>query len=365
MADREFVLAPKTVTVTVALEPVYNILDSMMALSFGENYSGLDEWVYRTIASLTPEQKHTNKLVCDGFGGALVPQHRRLGSDFPAYIDSLVAEDPLALRDRALDDICDLSVPKSEQARLLADVDTYLDYLEATYRKKYAEKMHEFTFDADFYRQVHGLLNDPAQMQRVIVAHLREMWQTVLEPEWKRVAPILQDAVDAFQQLSYDGLTVFEAIRAVTGRDMRGHWEEHLINAEHLIFIPSVHTGPYITKFGSDPATIPLIFGARLPEGARVTSPALSRSDLLVRLSALADDTRLRILELMSEHDELCAQDIITMLDLSQSAASRHLRQLTATGYLIERRQEVSKCYSLNRERANDTFRALKRFLTG
>jgi ArsR family transcriptional regulator, arsenate/arsenite/antimonite-responsive transcriptional repressor len=94
-----------------------------------------------------------------------------------------------------------------------------------------------------------------------------------------------------------------------------------------------------------------------------VTSPALSRSELLVRLSALADDTRLQILELLTQHDELCAQDVIEMLDLSQSAASRHLRQLTATGYLLERRREVAKCYSLNPQRVDDTLRALKRFL--
>jgi hypothetical protein len=51
------------------------------------------------------------------------------------------------------------------------------------------------------------------------------------------------------------------------------------------------------------------------------------------------------------------------MLELSQSAASRHLRQLTATGYLVERRSQVAKCYSLNPARVDDTLRALKRFL--
>ncbi|MBC8099775.1 MAG: helix-turn-helix transcriptional regulator, partial [Armatimonadetes bacterium] len=49
-------------------------------------------------------------------------------------------------------------------------------------------------------------------------------------------------------------------------------------------------------------------------------------------------------------------------LDLSQSATSRNLRQLTATGYLIERRRETAKCYSLNRERIDDTMRALTWF---
>jgi ArsR family transcriptional regulator len=365
MADRELVLAPKTVTVTVALEPVYSILNSMMELSHGEKYSGLDEWVYRTIAALSSERKHTNKLVSDGLSGAIIPVIGNTWLDFPSYIDHLAAEDAIVLRDRALEEVCDAPEAKPDLRLLLDDVQAYLRYMEALYREKYAEKHPDFIFDPAFHTEVHALLNDPQAMKKLIVAHLRDMWDAVLAAEWKRVLPILQDSVNAFQQFDYSGLTVYEAIRAVTGRDMRGYWEEHFSRAENLIFIPSVHSGPYITKFGNDPTIIPLIFGARLPEGTRVSSPALSRSELLVRLSALADDTRLRILELLSDHDELCAQDIITMLDLSQSAASRHLRQLTATGYLVERRREVSKCYSLNPERATDTFRALKRFLTG
>ncbi len=50
-------------------------------------------------------------------------------------------------------------------------------------------------------------------------------------------------------------------------------------------------------------------------------------------------------------------------LDVSQSAASRHLRQLSASGYLIGRRRADEKCYSLNRDRVSDTFHALDQFL--
>jgi len=92
-------------------------------------------------------------------------------------------------------------------------------------------------------------------------------------------------------------------------------------------------------------------------------SSALSRSELLVRINGLADDTRLRILQLLVQEGELCAQDIITRLGVSQSSMSRHLSQLRATGYLTERRREVSKCYSLNTERIDDTLRALSHFL--
>ncbi|MCZ7544078.1 MAG: metalloregulator ArsR/SmtB family transcription factor [Anaerolineae bacterium] len=98
-----------------------------------------------------------------------------------------------------------------------------------------------------------------------------------------------------------------------------------------------------------------------MPEGVQIAS--LSRSDLLVRISALADDTRLRILRLLGDAQELRAQEIMDRLDLSQSAASRHLRQLSATGFVRERREDGAKCYSLNRERVEDTCQALKQFL--
>jgi DNA-binding transcriptional ArsR family regulator len=155
-----------------------------------------------------------------------------------------------------------------------------------------------------------------------------------------------------------------EATKVVIGHELHGKWERTIAEAHQIIFVPSAHLGPYVGMFASE-GTLWLLFGARLPEGAPSRSSALSRSDLLVRLSEINDDTRLRILELLSRNEELCSQDIIAMLDLTQSAASRHLKQLSASGYVAERRRDGNKCYSLNRERIDDTFRALGRFLDG
>jgi DNA-binding IclR family transcriptional regulator len=65
---------------------------------------------------------------------------------------------------------------------------------------------------------------------------------------------------------------------------------------------------------------------------------------------------------LIRERGELCAQEIIDLLELSQSTCSRHLRQLTASGYLRERRTESGKCYSLNPDRLVDTARAIESY---
>jgi len=51
-------------------------------------------------------------------------------------------------------------------------------------------------------------------------------------------------------------------------------------------------------------------------------------------------------------------------LDLSQPAGSRHLEHVVAAGYVAVRRPEATKLYRLNAERVDDTFEALKRFVT-
>ena len=106
-----------------------------------------------------------------------------------------------------------------------------------------------------------------------------------------------------------------------------------------------------------------VFFGARVPEGVRFHAPDLSRTEIVVRLNALADDSRLRILRLISEQGEQRSQDIISTLDFSQSAASRHLKQLSATGLVSERRCNGSKCYALNTERVENTLQAISAFL--
>ena len=365
MANQDFILAPQTVTVAFALEPALNNLDSLMLLEQVSERSGFSEWIAQTAAKLSPEQRRTNRLVINGLHKTLKPESD--WSSFPAYVDDLEKRDPYAMRDEAIDWMCNREKSKYthieplDRDTLLGSRDAYLGWVERLYQKMAELEKEAEVLDRDFYIELHGLLTDPPKMQQLMVAHLREMWNTYLENEWAHVLPMLRQSVDAFMQLDYSGSTPLEAIRAVTGRDLSGHWDTMLGGAQQIIFIPSAHIGPYVSWFEAKPGVAKIIFGARLPEGTRVESPALSRSELLVRLSALADDTRLQILELLTQYDELCAQDIMTVLDLSQSSTSRHLRQLSATGYLIERRREVAKCYSLNPTRFEDTLRALKR----
>jgi ArsR family transcriptional regulator len=61
---------------------------------------------------------------------------------------------------------------------------------------------------------------------------------------------------------------------------------------------------------------------------------------------ALADETRLRILNLLVQ-GELCVCDIMAVLDIGQSKASRHLAYLRNVGLVDDRRNGVWMYYAL------------------
>jgi DNA-binding transcriptional ArsR family regulator len=244
------------------------------------------------------------------------------------------------------------------------DLDAALASPEA-YVRFLIERFGTEIVDPDLERQAYSYVIDPPSMQALIVAHLRKMWGTYLAPEWARVRPMLEDAVQAFQQLDLAGVDDLEAARLITGQELDAdRWRLAFERAKQVIFVPSAHIGPYLGQFcGTDALRIP--FGARLPEGVPFTAPDLSRAEILVRLNALADSNRLRILKLISERGEQSSLDVIDELGVSQSTVSRHLKQLTATGYLAERRCNGAKCYKLNPERIRATLHALSAYLLG
>jgi ArsR family transcriptional regulator, arsenate/arsenite/antimonite-responsive transcriptional repressor len=67
---------------------------------------------------------------------------------------------------------------------------------------------------------------------------------------------------------------------------------------------------------------------------------------------SLDDETRLRVLALLLQEDELCVCDLVTVLQLPQSTVSRQLSLLKNAGWLKDRREGVWIYYSINRSLA-------------
>jgi ArsR family transcriptional regulator len=369
MPDQGFIVTPTTTLTDVALEPAHNVLHSLMLLAQSEHASGFGEWVVRTAAALSAAERETVQLVTIGLHYAIVPEAS--WPSYPAYVDHLAAMEPLALRDKLLDAyscIRPLSgqgcqgmaaqpLPIDRQA-ILADVDGYLAFL----RERFDPEHMDEALEAKAYTYV----IDPPAMQELVVSHLREMWAKYLAPEWARVEPMLQDAVRAFQQVDLASMDLPGAIEYVTGREFEQEkWSCILEQATHVTFVPSAHVGPYVGRYGVGCQRAWILFGARLPKGVQIHAPDLNRNEILVRLNALGDDNRLRILKLVSEQGEQCSSEIMAELELSQSTVSRHLNQLAAAGYLSARRVDGAKCYQLHPERIEETLQAISAYLLG
>jgi ArsR family transcriptional regulator len=78
---------------------------------------------------------------------------------------------------------------------------------------------------------------------------------------------------------------------------------------------------------------------------------------------ALGDETRLQMLWLLMSHRELCVCDFMEVLGITQSKASRHLRNLFHADLVDDRREGLWVYYSLRRAEdplVRSTLRALK-----
>lgn len=362
------IATPKQVQAEVSLEPVYNALTSLSVLNAVTYFRDIDPWVTQTAALLTPEQRHNNRLVFEGLGEALTTEQE--WADFPSYLGHLAAVPATKLRDQLMLRICRAAPSElatraavPAPAELLADRQLFLSQLEHRYRGE--------VVDHALQSEVHRLLNDPFALHDLVVTHLRSMWEEYLAGEWQRRLPFLRSVVHVLREREWPSTTAAEAIRAFIGRELPPEISTQIEGVQRIVFAVSPHVGPFASRFGSD-TTIWVFVRGRVHSDQPNQRPTLDlplrqtpvkRVELVGPFSALADETRLRILELLARQDML-AQDLILQLDLSQSSVSRHLKQLTAAGFLQERRGEgANKRYRLNEAKIDWTFFALKQLL--
>lgn len=74
---------------------------------------------------------------------------------------------------------------------------------------------------------------------------------------------------------------------------------------------------------------------------------------LIKAFKALSDETRLRILNILSER-ECCVCEVMQALDISQSRASRNLGMLYDAGFLKSERDGVWTVYSIDHETVHE-----------
>ncbi|HEU0294976.1 MAG TPA: metalloregulator ArsR/SmtB family transcription factor [Anaerolineales bacterium] len=349
----------------VSIEPALNVFGSMLLISKAEEGDpGIHEWVTKTRALMSVEEQFRHKLVTIGFHYSILPSVT--GQTFEAYLATLDSTPPSVFREKLLKAYSEVSCTKESQKEIgkpvnweevLSSAINYVEFL------KY--RFGTGLVDDEIEKRAYEYVIDPAALKQLITGHIRWFWKNHLQAEWTRVRPMLEETARAFNQIDTSRMTRTELIRFVTGTEFtESKWGDTVQNAKELIFIPNAHFGPYIRgdKVGD---RFYVYFGAHLPEGSEVHIPELDRAEIVARLSALADDTRLNILQMIAENGQMRAQEIMEAINLSQPSVSRYLTQLTATGYLQERRESGAKVYILNKDRIEKTLKAVHAFLLG
>jgi DNA-binding HxlR family transcriptional regulator len=352
---------PPVVTSSVELAPVYNALTSLALLNVAEQVTDVEPWIRETAAALTPEERQRNRLVFEGLGEVLLPD--REWASFPAYLDHLASEPATVLCARWFQGLVRPTRDRTGSLSIAALGDLLAD--KANFLQQVAVLAPGQALDQAVLSEVYALLNDPAALQQLVVSHLRGLWDKALAAEWARHEQRLQGMVTWLRRRPLPPAPAAETIRTLIGRELPREMSAQLDGVQHIVCVLSPHIGPYAARFGSE-TTLWLFLRGRREELQRVRRTPIKREELVAPLSALADDTRLHILELLTRRGEVLAQELITELDLSQSSVSRHLKQLVSTGFLIERRSEgANKSYRLDPARVDWVFMAVKNLLSG
>ena len=346
----------------VMIEPAMNAFISMLLVSKDE--PGFHEWVTKTQARMSTDELFRHRLVTIGFHYSILPE--TLGATFETYLDHLEATPPSEFRNRLLSAYSEICFTKEAQGienqpvdweDVLSSPENYVEFL----RSRFGDELVDEEIETRAYQYV----IDPAALKQLLTGHIRWFWKNHLQAEWTRVRPMLEESARAFNQVDYSAMTRTEIVQFVTGKEIsETKWGDQLLNARELIFIPNAHIGPYI-RTAKVQDNFYIYFGAHLPEGSEIRVPELDRAEIVSRISALADDTRLQILQLIAERGEMRSQEIMEAVNLSQPSVSRYLSQLTAAGFLQERRANGAKAYILNEDRIEKTLKAVSAFLLG
>ena len=145
-----------------------------------------------------------------------------------------------------------------------------------------------------------------------------------------------------------------------------------LAEIERVAFSPSVWLGQFVSYIVYPPDLVVffdatayvqraagVIVPAAVTPGAAMRGSGLPRETLVDALRAVADPTRLQILDLLGQQ-ELYAQEIVGRLGIAQSAVSRHLSQLQRAGLVSVRANRGMKYYAVDQGRLATVADALR-----
>ncbi len=351
----EIAKATPKIAVTFQVSLPHDLCASLALSETAGQFDGLSDWLKTIPATAARREFVSLSRYCPGLWGKLAhfpPDHPAL-TDFDAFrvtLEARPAEEFVAIAKASL---------RERLARWNVEANT-ADSLVEQFAAAQAARRARLGDPAspDLPPEALSPLLGPDLKDRLI--HLFSwFWLDHYESRWAEDFPRMAASVRFHNSQSYpaDFKSLFIA---ATGRAMPDSIGDSLPGVARAAFVPSCHIGPYFI-FTTTLPIIAISFNALTVDPTAQSRPEVV--GLFPPLKALADETRLQIMGLLSDGRERYAQEIMAELGLSQSATSRHLTLLESSGLLAVRKEGTAKFYSLNASRSRALLDSLKRLL--
>lgn len=333
------------------------VLTSAISLSFravgsedeGES-NGFNPWLREARNALSPELRHDLHLLL-GFSGRLLYYAEELLFSFDALeADRLEAGyDEYFAHLEALPAIAYTQMAANAVARVYRDRGVFETPPETDDPGEWRMFLRPSITRADI-DEAAAIITNPDELKRRTLALLDGFWRGFYQADFQQHLPDLQRAVRRAQQRAHPVVQI--EFSELTRHRLPDEIAQHLTAVERVTFCPSNHLGAFIQYIFYQPELI-LYFN---PESVLQAAPATRRRDqpldageALAGFKAVADPTRLRIIEMLQDREHY-AQEIVGRLGISQSAVSRHLATLESANLVTVRPLQGMKYYAVDRE---------------
>lgn len=334
---------------------IHDLLTIIGLLKYAEHIEGLSDWIQNTAGRI--ESQNLNLLdsvasiirFSQGLHGYLISQLAvgDAAHDFSVMMDLLEELDGEALCKVAIDSLFDwgvhhdvlpddLPVPTNENE--VREILTAIQH--------YREEVWQAPPLTVNLADLAALLFNPTALHEQFLFAFEYVWHRFYGARWQLDSRQEQISLRYHLRQTY-GSDIEPIFHTVTGRHLPENVREKLSHVRHIWFLPCCHIGAHvIVSTWQD--TMWIGYNANLVTDDKIPIDHTSVAALYPHLTALADETRLKIVAYLQIQGERNVGDIADDLQLTISTASRHLKLLARTGILALRRDGTMRYYTLN-----------------
>ncbi len=346
---------------------IHDVLTVVGLLKYAEHIEGLSDWIQNTAGRIESQNLKLLDSVASlvrfsqGLHGYLT-KHLAVGDaahDFALMMDLLEDLNGEELAQVAIESLFDWGIHHDVLPDDLALPTNEAEALEIlTIIQKYREEVWQAPPVSINLADLAALLFDPTALHEQFLFAFEYVWHRFYGARWQQDSQ--QEQVSLRYHLRQNHGTDLESVfHTVTGRYLPENVRDKLPNIRNIWFLPCCHVGAHVIV-STYQDTMWIGYNANLVTDEGVPIDHTPVAALYPYLSALADETRLKIVTYLQVQGERNVGEIADDLHLTISTASRHLKLLARTGILALRRDGTMRYYTLNPQALIDVGQSLQ-----